>query len=415
MGTDPILENGVCPHFPATVIIRASEFPPPPENPLMKSRLFAVLALLAALPAAALPQPDAPELKAKSWVLLDHDSGQVLAAKEPDLRIEPASLTKLMTVYICFDELKQGRVKLTDEALISEKAWRQGIDSKESRMFIEVGKHVSVGDLLHGIIIQSGNDASVALAEHLGGSEATFAGLMNAYAKNLGMAHSHFVNGTGVPEPEQYSTARDIALLSHALIRDFPQDYGLFKEKEFVFDKIKQPNRNLLLWRDPTIDGIKTGHAEKAGFHLAASAVREGHRMIAVVIGTDSENARAEAALSLLNFGFRFFETVPALAANATVTTIRPWKGTQTTLALGVANAIAVAVPRGAKDKLQLTPKVDEPVFAPVAAGQALGTLTVTLEGKVLRTEPLVALAALPEGGLVRRVSDEIQLWFQQR
>jgi D-alanyl-D-alanine carboxypeptidase (penicillin-binding protein 5/6) len=255
----------------------------------------------------------------------------------------------------------------------------------------------------------------VALAEHLGGSEATFAGLMNGYAKNLGLTHTHFVNGTGVPEPEQYSTARDIALLSRALIRDFPDEYALFKQKEFVFNKIKQPNRNLLLWRDATIDGIKTGHAEKAGYHLAASALREGHRMIAVVIGTDSENTRAEAAMALLNFGFRFFETVPALAANTAVTTIRPWKGTQTALALGVAKAIQVAVPRGEKDHLQLTPKVDEPVFAPVAAGQALGTLTVSLDGKVLRTEPLVALTALPEGGLVRRLSDEVQMWFQER
>ena len=377
--------------------------------------LFAALALFASSGAFALPQPDPPPLQAKSYVLLDHASGQVLAAKEPDLRVEPASLTKLMTVYIAFDELKHGRVKPTDQALISEKAWRQGMDSKESRMFIEVGKRVAVQDLLHGIIIQSGNDASIALAEHLGGTEETFAGLMNRYAKDLGLTHTHFVNATGVPEAEQYTTARDVALLSRALILNFPEQYALFKEKEFVFNKIKQPNRNRLLWRDPTVDGIKTGHAEKPGYHLAASALRDGRRMISVVMGMDGEESRAQASIALLNFGFRFFETVPALAAKTPVTTIRAWKGEQTELALGVATPLTVSVPHGGKDRLTLTPQVQQPVFAPVAAGQALGTLTVSLDGQVLRTEPLVALAALPEGGWLRQLSDAIQLWFQQR
>jgi serine-type D-Ala-D-Ala carboxypeptidase (penicillin-binding protein 5/6) len=373
----------------------------------------AAVALLAAGAAFALPQPDPPNLKAASYVLLDHESGQVLAAKEPDLRIEPASLTKIMTVYVAFDELRHGRVKPTDEAVISEKAWRQGMDSRESRMFIEVGKRVTVNDLLHGIIVQSGNDASVALAEHLGGTEATFAELMNTYAKNLGLTHTHFVNATGVPEAEQYTTARDVATLSRALIREFPEQYPLFKEKEFIFNKIRQPNRNRLLWRDPSVDGIKTGHAEKPGYHLAASAVRDGHRLISVVMGMDGEGSRADASLALLNFGFRFFETVPALAAKTAVTTIRAWKGEATELALGVAATLLVSVPHGGKARLQLTPQVNEPVFAPVAAGQALGTLTVTLDGKVLRTEPLVALAELPEGGLWRRLSDEVQLWLQ--
>jgi D-alanyl-D-alanine carboxypeptidase (penicillin-binding protein 5/6) len=377
--------------------------------------LLALFALLAASGAAALPQPDPPELKARSYVLFDYGSGQVLAAKEPDLRIEPASLTKLMTVYIAFDELRHGRVKLTDEALISEKAWRQGMDSKESRMFIEVGKRVAVGDLLKGIIVQSGNDASVALAEHLGGTEAVFAGLMNGYGKNLGLRNTNFTNATGIPEAEQYTTARDVAVLSAALIRDFPEHYPLFKEKEFVFNRIRQPNRNRLLWRDPSVDGIKTGHAEKAGYHLAASAVRDGRRLIAVVAGTDGEAARAEASLALLNYGFRFFQTVTALAPKVPVTTIRAWKGEATELALGVAQPVTVGVPHGAQPRLQLTPQVNEPVFAPVAEGQAVGTLTVSLDGKVLRTEPLVALAALPEGGLLRQLSDGIQLWFENR
>jgi D-alanyl-D-alanine carboxypeptidase (penicillin-binding protein 5/6) len=375
---------------------------------------FAALALLASFGASALPQPDPPPLQAKSYVLLDYGSGQVLAAKEPDLRIEPASLTKLMTVYIAFDELKHGRVKPADLVLISEKAWRQGMDSKESRMFIEVGKRVAVEDLLKGIIIQSGNDASIALAEHLAGTEATFAGLMNRYAKDLGLTHTHFTNATGMPEPDQHSTARDVAVMSRALIANFPDHYALFKVKDFVFNQIKQPNRNRLLWRDPSVDGIKTGHAEKPGYHLAASAVRDGRRLISVVMGMDGEESRARASVALLNFGFRFFETVPALAAKTPVTTIRAWKGEQTELALGVAAPLTVSVPRGSKDRLTLTPQVDQPVFAPVAEGQALGTLTVSVDGKELRREPLVALAALPEGGWLRQLSDGIQLWFQE-
>lgn len=377
-------------------------------------RVFvAVLALLAAASAAALPQPDPPALKARSYVLYDFASGQVLAAREPDLRVGPASLTKVMTAYITFDEIRHGRVKPADEVLVSEKAWRQGMDSKESRMFIEVGKRVSVGDLLRGIVVQSGNDASIALAEHLGGTEDTFAGLMNRYAKNLGMAHTQFANATGVPAEDQYTTALDMAKLSAALIRNFPEQYPLFKEKEFVFNRIKQPNRNRLLWRDPSVDGIKTGHTEAAGYHLAASAVRDGRRLIAVVMGTEGEEARAQATLALLNFGFRFYETVPALAAGKPVTTIRAWKGEQTELALGVAAPLVVSVPHGGGARLQLTPQVNEPVFAPVTAGQALGTLTVSLDGQVLRTEPLVALAALPEGSWWRQLSDGIQLWFQ--
>lgn len=379
----------------------------------MNARFAAVLALCLALPAFALPQPDPPQLKARSYVLLDHASGQVLAAREPDLRVGPASLTKVMTAYIAFDEIKHGRVKPGDEVLVSEKAWRQGMDSKESRMFIEVGKRVRVIDLLHGIIIQSGNDASIALAEHLGGTEEVFAGLMNSYAKKLGMANTHFANATGVPHPEQYTTAADVARLSAALVRNFPEQYALFKEKEFVFNKIKQPNRNRLLWRDPSVDGIKTGHTEESGYHLAASAVREGRRLIAVVMGMDGEETRAQASLALMNFGFRFYETVSPLAAKAPVTTIRAWKGEQTELALGLAAPLVVSVPHGGAPRLQLTPEVNQPVFAPVAAGQPLGTLTVTLDGKVLRREPLVALAALPEGSWWRQLSDGAQLWFQ--
>lgn len=377
------------------------------------NRFAAVVALLFAFPAAALPLPDPPKLPARSYVLYDYESGQTLAASEPAVRVEPASLTKLMLVYIAFDELRQGRVKPTDEALVSEKAWRQGIDSKESRMFIEVGKRVAVQDLLHGIIVQSGNDASVALAEHLAGTEDTFADLMNRYARQLGMTQSHFANATGVPAPEQYTTATDMALLARALIRDFPEQYALFKEKEFVFNKIKQPNRNRLLWRDPGVDGLKTGHTEKGGYHLVASAVRDGRRLITVVLGSDGETARADGSLALLNYGFRFYEAVPVAAAQKPVLTVRAWKGTDKELALGLTAPLVVSAPHGARGRLELKPEAAGPVHAPVAPGQELGTLKVMLDGKVLRQEPLVALAALPEGNLWRRVTDGVQLWMQ--
>lgn len=282
-------------------------------------------------------------------------------------------------------------------------------------MFIEVGRRVSVGDLLHGIIVQSGNDASVALAEYLGGTEDTFAELMNRYARQLGMTQTHFANATGVPAPGQHTTAQDVALLSRALIRDFPDRYPLFKQREFVFNQIRQPNRNRLLWRDPSVDGIKTGHAEKAGYHLAASAVRDGRRLISVVLGSENEGARADASLALLNFGFRFYETVPLAAPNKALLTIRAWQGEDKELALGLAAPLVVSVPHGARDRLRLEPAAGGPVHAPVAAGQALGTLKVTLDGQVLREEPLVALAALPEGNLWRRVTDGVQLWIQEK
>ncbi len=376
-------------------------------------RFAAVAALLSSFSAAALPVPDAPNLPAKSYLLYDYDSGQTLVAKQPALRVEPASLTKLMLIYVAFDELKQGRVREIDEALVSEKAWRQGIDSKESRMFIEVGKRVTVGDLLRGIIVQSGNDASVALAEHLGGTEDTFAGLMNRYARQLGMTDTHFANATGVPAPGQHTTAQDMALLSRALIRDFPDRYALFKQREFTFNKIRQPNRNRLLWRDPSVDGIKTGHAEEAGYHLAASAARDGRRLISIVLGTANEGVRADASLALLNFGFRFYQTVAVTGPQQTVVKVRAWRGVEKELALGLAGPLVVSVPHGARDRLQLEPAPSARVHAPVAAGQELGTLKVVLDGKVLREAPLVALAALPEGNLWRRVTDGVQLWMQ--
>lgn len=282
-------------------------------------------------------------------------------------------------------------------------------------MFIEVGKRVTVQDLLHGIIVQSGNDASIALAEHLGGAEATFADLMNRHARQLGMEHTHFVNATGVPAEGQHTTAQDMALLGRALIRDFPEQYALFKEREFTFNKIRQPNRNRLLARDPSVDGIKTGHAEKAGYHLLASAVRDGRRLITVVLGAEDEEARAEQSLALLNHGFRFYETVPVAEAMQPMLKVRAWKGASRELALGLAEPLVISLPRGGRDRVELLSEPAGQVHAPVAAGQSLGTLKVVLDGQVLRTEPLVALSALPEGNLWRRVTDGVQLWMQDK
>ncbi|MBI2383920.1 MAG: D-alanyl-D-alanine carboxypeptidase [Gammaproteobacteria bacterium] len=377
----------------------------------MMLRLLSLLALFLAGAAQAAPAvPEPPPLDAKSYVLMDAASGQVLAARDPDARMEPASLTKLMTLYVAFDELKKGRVTRDDEVLVSEKAWRQGYSSRESRMFIEVGKRVRFDALLHGVIIQSGNDASVAVAEHIAGSEELFAGLMNQHARTLGLANSHFMNATGIPHPELYTTARDVALLARALVRDFPEDYALFKEKEFTYNSITQPNRNLLLWRDPTVDGIKTGHTEAAGFCLASSALREGRRLIAIVMGSKDAESRARASLTLLNYGFRFFETYELTPANTTVASVRVWKGEEREVALGLAAPLVVTVPRGMRERVQVQAQMEPSPFAPVAAGQRLGTLTIALDGKALRTEPLIALRAMPEGNLWRQLSDEVRL-----
>ncbi|MFM1892112.1 MAG: D-alanyl-D-alanine carboxypeptidase, partial [Pseudomonadota bacterium] len=282
-----------------------------------------LLLLCSASAVAAPPVPAPPTVAGTGHLLLDMHSGRVLAESNADARLEPASLTKIMTAYVVFRELQHGNLKLEDQALISEKAWK----TPGSRMFIEVGKRVSVGDLLNGMVIQSGNDASVALAEHIAGSEDTFAGLMNEHSRRLGMQNTHFVNATGLPHEDHYTTPRDIAKVTIATIREFPELYKLYAVKEFVWNDIKQPNRNLLLWRDDSVDGVKTGHTEAAGYCLVSSAAREGMRLVAVVMGTSSENARAKESLSLLNYGFRFFETHRLYAAGDALVRTRVWKG----------------------------------------------------------------------------------------
>ena len=374
-------------------------------------------ALLSCLSIAAHAQvdkvPEPPTIDARSYAIMDYDSGDLLASKDPDARIEPASITKVMTTYVAFDEIKKGRLKPDDEALISEKAWKQGIDSSESRMFLDVGSRVKVIDLLRGIIIASGNDASIALAEHVAGSESAFAELMNQYAKKLGMKNTHFVDASGLPDPEHYTTARDLALLGRALIRDFPQDYKIYAERSFSY-KIKRPqeNRNGLLAKDPSVDGIKTGHTSSAGYCLLTSAKRGDRRLISAVLGAKTWAGREQYSLELLNWGFRFYETVPLLGPEHPVATVPAYKGEQDSVPVGTLEPVALSLPRGSAARVQMTPKITGQAVAPITPGQAVGTIAITLDGRVLQTVPLVALKPVAEGGLFTRMVDTVRLWW---
>lgn len=380
----------------------------------MNLKPFALLfALVFAAPsfAAITKIPDPPNIDAKSWVLMDYASGEILAEKNADARAEPASITKVLLSYIVYDEVKKGRLKWSDEVLISEKAWRQGKDSSESRMFLNIGSKVTLEDLVHGIVIQSGNDASVAVAEHLAGSEDAFAELMNQYAQKLGMKNSHFTNAPGLPDPEHYSTARDLALLGRALIRDFPEEYKVYAQREFIYNGIKQGNRNILLDMDRGADGIKTGHTSSAGFCLLSSIKRDDRRLVAAVMGTSGMKYRAQASLELMNWGFRFFENATLFGPDKPLANVRVWKGAEPQLAVG-AQSLSLLLPRGAKDQLQIKTQVNEPVLAPVKLHQQLGTIEVSSEGKVLRKVPLVALNEIPAGSLFQRLSDQVRMWI---
>lgn len=380
----------------------------------MNLKPFALLfALVFSAPsfAAITKIPDPPSIDAKSWVLMDFASGEILAEKNADARAEPASITKVLLSYIVYDEVKKGRLKWSDEVLISEKAWRQGKDSSESRMFLNIGSKVTLEDLVHGIVIQSGNDASVAVAEHLAGSEDAFAELMNQYAQKLGMKNSHFTNAPGMPDPEHYSTARDLALLGRALIRDFPEEYKVYAQREFIYNGIKQGNRNILLDMDRGADGIKTGHTSSAGFCLLSSVKRDDRRLVAAVMGTSGMKYRAQASLELMNWGFRFFENATLFGPDKPLANVRVWKGAEPQLAVG-APSLDLLLPRGAKDQLQIKTQVNEPVLAPVKLYQQLGTIEVSSEGKVLRKVPLVALKEIPAGSLFQRLSDQVRMWI---
>jgi len=353
--------------------------------------------------------PKAPIIGAKSYIMLDFDSGKILSEKDADLQLEPASITKIMTSYVLFHELKEGNIHLNDLVTISKKAWK----TPGSRMFIEVNRKVSVEELLKGMIIQSGNDASVALAEYVAGSEGAFAALMNQHAGQLGMSNTNYMNSTGLPHPEHLTTARDLGILATALIRDFPEYYKWYAIKEFKFNKIKQFNRNKLLWRDKTVDGIKTGHTEAAGYCLVASSKREEMRLITIVLGTKSTSARAQESQKLLNFGFRFYETHALYQANSPLKKVRVYKGKKTELALGLQDTLHVTVPRGQRKNLKPSIKLQQIIQAPVAKGQQFGQVEVSLDGKVAAKVPVVALEDIPKGSLWQLGKDSVLLMFK--
>jgi serine-type D-Ala-D-Ala carboxypeptidase (penicillin-binding protein 5/6) len=380
------------------------------------TRLYAALgaafALAALAPAhAATPIPAPPTVNARAYILVDHLSGRVLGQDHADDRAEPASLTKLMTAYVVFTALSEGRLKLTDMVTISEHAWR----SEGSRTFVQVGTQIPVDILIKGMIVQSGNDATVALAERVGGSEPAFAQMMNAYAARLGMKSSHFDNSDGLPSATHYSTPRDIATLANAIIRQFPQYYKLFSLHEFEWNNIKQGNRNTLLYKDPTVDGLKTGHTDSAGFCLASSAVRNGMRLVAVVMGSPNEKGREEASAALLNYGYTFFETIRVKKARDTVLKPRVYKSEGEFAAVGVPYDIYATIARGQSASVQSSAHLDhDPMFAPLTAGQRVGELTVADSTGVIVRVPLIALAPVPLGGLWTRMCDSIALWFHK-
>lgn len=360
------------------------------------------------------PTPPAPSIDAKSWVLMDYASGQVLAESNMDQRVAPASITKVMTSYVVSAEMAHGKIHLDDQVFISERAWRSGgAGTDGSTSFLQLNSKVALKDLLYGMIIQSGNDAAIALAEHTAGSEETFAQLMNQYAAKIGMSGTNYVDASGLPNPDHYTTAHDIALLSRALIHDYPEEYKVYSIKEFEWNGIKQHNRNTLLWRDETVDGIKTGHTSEAGFCLATSARRGDQRLIAVVMGAPSEKQRADDNQELLNYGFRFFETKKLYAAAAPLATPELWKGGVANVPLGVAEDVLVTFPRGRYNDLKASLEMPSRLVAPVEKGKAIGTLKVQLDGKPLVQRPLVALADGPEGGFLKRFSDGVWMWFK--
>ena len=359
--------------------------------------------------AAALPIPKPPSTGATAFIIMDFDSRRVVAEQKSDESVEPASITKLMTAYVVFNELASGNIALDDLVTISEKAWR----TPGSRMFVEVDTQVSVEDLLQGIIIQSGNDATVALAEHVAGSEDTFAAMMNRQAEEIGLTGSHFVNSTGLPDPDHYMTAADIARLASLVIAEHPEYYKWYSQKEFTFNKITQYNRNKLLWRNENVDGVKTGHTESAGYCLVTSAIKDGMRLITVVLGTDSAKARIDASQALLNYGFRFFETHQLYEPGTQLTNTRIWKGNIESVSLGLNEALYVTIPRGQYDSLDASMSINNQIIAPVTAGTALGTVQVKLGDTIISEQELVSLSAVDEGSFWQRISDEALLYFE--
>ena len=359
--------------------------------------------------AAEVPIPAPPQVGARSFLLMDFASDRVLAEAAADEPVEPASLTKLMTAYAVFRALDDGQISMSDRVRVSEKAWR----TPGSRMFIEVNSEVGVEDLIRGMIVQSGNDASVALAEHVAGSESVFTELMNQHAARLGMSGTNFVNSTGLPDGNHYSTARDLAALAKTIIQEFPDYYKMYSIKEYEYNEIKQPNRNSLLWRDDSVDGMKTGRTDDAGYCLVSSAQRNDMRVISVVLGTASEKARIDGSQALINYGFRFFETRLLYRAGEAVTEAKIWKSAKEVTPLGVAEDLYITIPRGTFDDVETVLNMPAVLMAPVAHGQPLAELHVSLDGDDLVDEPLRALDDNPSGNVWQRTRDGIKLWFE--
>jgi serine-type D-Ala-D-Ala carboxypeptidase (penicillin-binding protein 5/6) len=377
-------------------------------------RLLPLLLCLSAFPVAAqktqhdvAPQP-AMSVAAKSYILTDFQSGQTLASQNVHERVEPASLTKLMTAHVVFSALQQKRITLTQVVPVSERAWR----TQGSRMFIEPNRPVTVDELMRGMIVQSGNDACIALAEAVAGSESAFVQMMNKEAGRLGMKNTRFANSTGLPDPEHYTTARDLALLAAAMIRDFPEYYPLYSLREYTYNKITQPNRNRLLWLDPNVDGLKTGHTDAAGYCLITSAKRGDRRLISVVMGTASDNTRTMESQRLLNHGFQFYDTVHLYQKEREVTAIPLWKGAQNKLKTGFGYDVYFSLPKGQADQLKARMEYKQPLIAPINVGQKVGVVKFTLNGKPMAEHPLVALETVGAANFFGRAWDSMQLLF---
>lgn len=365
---------------------------------------------------AETPVPAVPAIAAEAYVLQDFHSGRIIAQRNADTQIAPASITKVMTAYVIFDAINSGDLSLYDHARVSKKAWRNpGVSGwmKGSRMFAEVNSQIPISELLRGLIVQSGNDAAITLAEHIAGTEAQFVKIMNQYADRMGLKNTRFQNSTGWPSPDHYSTARDIAALSRAIIRDFPELYKIFSEKNFTYNNISQTNRNTLLWKDETVDGVKTGHTEAAGYCLTASAEREGMRLISVVMGVATADARVKFSKSLLNYGFRFYETHRLFAGNAVLKETRIWKGDTDHLQLGVEQDVYVTIPRGQYEELRPIMNVRKSIFAPMAQGGEVGRLDIYLGERLVYQYPLVALNSIERGNIFQQIADQIAYLLQ--
>lgn len=380
----------------------------------MKRRVrLAALLGAAVLATGAVAQPGIvkpPDIAARGYVLMDADTLQVLAERDGDATLPPASLTKIMTSYVAAAELASGRISLMDQVPVSVNAWR----TQGSRMFIREGTEVSLDDLLHGVIIQSGNDASVAVAEYIAGAEDTFANMMNDHAAQIGMANTHFANSTGLPNEAQYSTARDMALLTRALIRRFPDHYAIYSKRQFKYNDIEQPNRNRLLWRDRTVDGVKTGHTDAAGYCLVASAERNGMRLISALMGAETEPVRVRETQKLLQYGFRYFETRKLYDADAPLQAAEVWYGEAKEVAIGVPEPIFATIQRGRYDDLQATLDLPRALEAPIAVGEQFGELRVTLDDELIASAPLIAQEAVAQSGFFSRMFEGVYLFFKE-